>query len=70
MKISGWKAYINTRKLNWYVSTITGVFSDQKRLNVCEQAVKMAPRDSFGQEPPGCFPYRDGWRAEAFSEAS
>ena len=31
-EISGWTAPINTRKLNWYVSTITYVFLNQKRV--------------------------------------
>ena len=30
-EISGWKAHINTRKLNWNVSMITYIFLDQKR---------------------------------------
>ena len=42
-EISGWKAHINTRKLNWNISTITDVFLDQKRVNVCEHMIKTAP---------------------------
>ena len=44
---TGWKAEINAWKLNWYVSTIIGVFLNQKRINLCEHIVKMASRDSF-----------------------
>jgi hypothetical protein len=40
--ISWWKAHINTWWLNWKVSTITDVFLDQKRVNVCEHMVKTA----------------------------
>ena len=36
------KAHLNTQKFNWNVSTITDVFLDQKRVNVCEHTVKMA----------------------------
>ena len=28
---SGWNAHINTRKLNWYISTITDIFLNQKK---------------------------------------
>ena len=41
--ISREEAHTNTRKLNWYISTIADVFLDQKRVNVCEHMVKMAP---------------------------
>ena len=34
------------------ISMITDVFLNQKRVNVCEQMVKMAPRKSFGKVPP------------------
>ena len=34
--ISEWKTRINTRKLNWHVSTITYVFINQKRISLCE----------------------------------
>ena len=30
-----------TQKLSWYVSTLTEVFLIQKRINVCENTVKM-----------------------------
>jgi hypothetical protein len=30
----------------------TDVFLNQKRINVCEYTIKMAPHDSFGYEPP------------------
>ena len=45
-EVSRWKAQINqkrTQKLNWYVSTFTEVFLNQKRINVCEHTLKMAP---------------------------
>ena len=45
-EISGQKAHTNTQKLNWNVSTITDVFLNQKRVNVCEHMVKMAPSES------------------------
>ena len=31
---------------------ITDVFLDQKKVNVCEHTVKMAPHESFGKVPP------------------
>ena len=39
----GRKAQINVRKLNCYVLTITDVFFNQKRINVWEHTVKIAP---------------------------
>ena len=36
------KGTISTQKLNWYVSTITHVFLNQKKVNICEHTVKMA----------------------------
>jgi hypothetical protein len=30
-------------------STITDIFHDQKKVNVCERTVKMAPCDRFGR---------------------
>ena len=41
--MSRWKTPINTWKFHWYVWTITDVFLNQKRANVCEQMVKMVP---------------------------
>ena len=38
--------HTNTQKLNSYNSTITDVFLNQKRVNVCEHTVKMAPHDT------------------------
>ena len=38
---SKWKAHINTWNINWNVLTITDVFLDQKRVNVCEHMVNM-----------------------------
>ena len=46
-KISGGKAHSNTRKHIRDILTITNVFLDQKRVNVCEHTVKMAPSESF-----------------------
>jgi hypothetical protein len=40
-EISRRKAYTNTRKLNWNILTITDIFPNQKRVNVCEQTVKV-----------------------------
>ena len=37
------KAHINTRKLNWNLSTITDVFPNQKRVNVCEHTIQTVP---------------------------
>ena len=31
---------------------ITDIFLDQKRVNICEYAVNMAPPDSFAKMPP------------------
>ena len=42
-QISSREAHTNTRKLNWNVSTITDVFLNQKKVNLCEYMVKMAP---------------------------
>ena len=42
---SGWEAQINTQKLNWYVVTLMEVFLNHKRINVCEDTVKMMPHD-------------------------
>ena len=33
--------------------TLTEVFANQKRVNVCEHTVKLASSDSFELEPPG-----------------
>jgi hypothetical protein len=35
------------RNLLCYILMITDVFLNQKRVNVCEHMVKMAPRESF-----------------------
>ena len=43
-EIFRWKTHINTWKLNWNVLTITDVFLDQKKVNVCELTVKMTPQ--------------------------
>ena len=51
-EISGWKAHADTRKFNWIFLTITDVFLDQKRVNVCEHMVKMVSHESFGKVPP------------------
>ena len=45
-EISERKAHTNTWKLNWNILTITDVFLDEKRVNVCENMVKMAPHES------------------------
>ena len=37
----------------WNISVITDAFLDQKRLNVCEHAVKMASHECFWKVPPG-----------------
>ena len=36
-EISGWKGQINIRKFNSYILTITDVFLNQKRVNICQQ---------------------------------
>ena len=41
------KAHTNTWKLSLNVSTIIDIFLDQKRVNVCEDTVKTAPRRVF-----------------------
>ena len=48
-EISGWKAHINTRKLNWNTSTTTDAFLDQKRVNLSEHMVKMAPCEEISR---------------------
>ena len=40
----------NTHK---HTEAITDVFLNQKRVNICDNTVKMASCDSFGKEPPG-----------------
>ena len=45
--ISGRKAHTTTRKLIWNISTITHVFLNQKRVNVCEHMVKTVPHLFF-----------------------
>ena len=30
-----------------------GLFVNQKGINICKHTMKMAPRDSFDNEPPG-----------------
>ena len=47
-EISRRETHRNTWKLNCNVSTITDVFLDQNRVNVCEHTVKMEPCESFG----------------------
>ena len=37
------RAHTNTQKLIWNISVITDAFLDQKKVNVCEHAVMMAP---------------------------
>ena len=39
-EISGGKAHTNTRKFIRNISTVTEVFLNQKRVNVCEHTVK------------------------------
>ena len=46
-EVSGQKAYTNTQKLNWNILTITDVFLDQKRVNVCEHMVTTVPPSIF-----------------------
>ena len=46
-EISGGKAHKNTRKYILNILTITNVFLDQKRVNLCEHTVKKAPRECF-----------------------
>ena len=50
-EISRWKAYTNTWKFNWNILTITDVFLNQKRVNVCDHMIKMGKRESFGKVP-------------------
>ena len=42
-QISAWMTNMNTLKFNCYVSTITYVFLNHKRVNAREHAVKMTP---------------------------
>ena len=41
------KAHTNTWKLIRNISTVTDVFLNQKRVNVCENSKKMASLESF-----------------------
>ena len=41
------KAHANTRKLNRNILTVTAVFLNQKRMNVCEHISKMGSLESF-----------------------
>ena len=52
-EIYGWKSHIKIRKFNWYISTITDVFLDQKKVIVCEHTVKTATRECLQS---GTFP--------------
>ena len=45
--ITGGKAHVNTRKLNLNILTITEVFLNQNRVNVCEHTTKMASLESL-----------------------
>ena len=49
MKRSPVEKHINAQKVNWYFLTITGVFLNQKRINVCEHTVKMVLHESMYQ---------------------
>ena len=46
-EITRGKAHTNTWKLILYILTITDVFLNQKRVNVCEHRVKMVPCEIF-----------------------
>ena len=46
-RFSGQKSHTNTRKFDLNISAITDAFLDQKKVNVREHMVKMAPRDRF-----------------------
>ena len=39
-EISRWEVQLNTWRLNWYISTLSEVFLNQKRINVFEQTAK------------------------------
>ena len=52
-EFSGGKAHTNTWKLIRNILTVTNVFLNQKRVNVCEHMVKMASIRSFWMVPPG-----------------
>ena len=52
-EISGGNA--NTSKLISIISTVTDVFLNQKRVNVCEHMVKMASIERL-KVPPGVLP--------------
>ena len=43
---------------------ITDVFLDQKRANVCEHPIKIAPHESFGKVPPYMVQDRKGGGVE------
>ena len=47
-EISDEKAHKNTRKLIQNISTITYIFLNQKRVNVCEHMTKIASLECFG----------------------
>ena len=54
------KAYPNTQKLNQNILTVTAVFLNKKRVNVCEHTTKMASLESFWKVPPGGCERMDG----------
>ena len=41
------EAHTNTRKINLDISTITDVFLNQKKVNLCEHTAKLEPRECF-----------------------
>ena len=45
-KITVGKAHANTQKLNRNILTVTAVFLNQKRMNLCEHTTKMASLES------------------------
>ena len=55
------QAHVNTRKLNRNISTVTAIFLNQKRVNVCEHMTKMASQESSRKVPPGGCE-RNDWR--------
>ena len=52
-EISRGKAHTKTRKLIRNMLTVTDVFLNQKRVNVCGHTIKMVSRESFLMVPPG-----------------
>ena len=62
MKRSPEERHTNTLKLISDISTITDVFLDQKRVNVCEDTIRTAPRE-FRKSTTRMGAREEDWRS-------